>query len=286
MSKQPYSYTTLRYVHDVTTGEFVNVGVALFSPQARFANAICRTTTSRLKSVFPTVDAPAFHGLMQKVQKRFDQLHEEFGSQLDLTPYGSVIDFAHAALPKDDSALQWSPVGSGLTSNPADTLQKLFDRFVCAHERHTDHPHRRDDDAVWRHFSRALEQRQVLDHFAPQTFTTPDDEVTFDRAWKNGVWHCLAPVSFDLASADSIREKAHKWLGQATSIAGAEPLKLYFLVGEPSQETLKPTYRSALNILKKANLQVEVFAETQAQALSEALAREVEQHEASLRFVQ
>ena len=221
---------------------------------------------------------------MQKVQKRFDQLHEEFGTQLELTRYASVMDFAHAAMPKDDSALQWSPMGSGLTSNPADTLQKLFDRFVCAHERQSDHTHRRNDEDVWRNFSRALEQRQVLDHFAPQTFTTPDDEVTFDRAWKNGVWHCLAPVSFDLASADSIREKAHKWLGQATSIADGEPLKLYFLVGEPSQAVLQPTYRSALNILKKTTLPVEVFAETDAQALSEALAREVAQHEASLRF--
>ncbi|MCK7468808.1 MAG: hypothetical protein MZU91_12245 [Desulfosudis oleivorans] len=51
-----------------------------------------------------------------------------------------------------------------------------------------------------------------------------------------GVWHCRAPVSFDLASSDSIRDKAHRWLGQLTSVAGAsEPFKLYFLVGEPAQ---------------------------------------------------
>ena len=28
-----YTYAVLRYVHDVTSGEFVNVGVALYAPQ-------------------------------------------------------------------------------------------------------------------------------------------------------------------------------------------------------------------------------------------------------------
>jgi hypothetical protein len=35
-----YTYTVLRYVHDVTSGEFVNVGVALHAPQARYLGAL------------------------------------------------------------------------------------------------------------------------------------------------------------------------------------------------------------------------------------------------------
>jgi Protein of unknown function (DUF3037) len=31
--QQPYTYTILRYVHDVTTGEFVNVGVVMHLPR-------------------------------------------------------------------------------------------------------------------------------------------------------------------------------------------------------------------------------------------------------------
>ena len=123
----------------------------------------------------------------------------------------------------------------------------------------------------------------VLKHFQPQTFTTADDEIKFDRAWKNGIWHCLAPVSFDLASPESIRDKAHKWLGQITSVDSAD-LKLYFLVGEPSQADLKPVYQSALNILKKASSSAEVFTETDAASLSLRLAAQVAQHEANARM--
>jgi hypothetical protein len=37
-----YTYTVLRYVHNTTSGEFVNVGVVLYAPEARYASAVCR----------------------------------------------------------------------------------------------------------------------------------------------------------------------------------------------------------------------------------------------------
>ena len=40
MSKHPYTYTVLRYVHDTGTGEFANVGVVLTSPAAGYADTI------------------------------------------------------------------------------------------------------------------------------------------------------------------------------------------------------------------------------------------------------
>ena len=63
-------------------------------------------------------------------------------------------------------------------------------------------------------------------------------------------WHCLEPVSFDLSSADSLREKAHKWLGQLLSVKEAkEPFKVYLLLGEPQNENLRPAFDKAVSIL-------------------------------------
>lgn len=216
---------------------------------------------------------------MRKAQSRFQALHDEVNSQLELRPNASVMELVQSVIPQDDSSLQWAPMGSGLTSDPDATLELLFERFVMTHDE-TSTVHRRNDEQVWKNFSRELEQQQVLKHFHPQTFTTADDEIKFDRAWKNGVWHCLAPVSFDLASPESIREKAHKWLGQIASVGGSD-LKLYFLVGEPSQADLKPVFKSALNILKKASNSAEVFGETDAVDLSLRLAAQVAKHESN-----
>ena len=278
-TKTPYTYTVLRYVHDIATGEFLNVGVALLAPEHRYVNAQCRTSFQRLKQVFPSLDGDSFRSAMRHLNHSFERFQQELRDELPLRQTtGGVMDYAHAVLGADDSSLQWSPMGSGLTVDPERTLEQLFDRFVMANDKHGP-THRRQDDDVWRHFSLELQQREVLKHFVQKTITVRDDQLEFKHAWKNGVWHCLAPVSFDLASSDSIREKAHRWLGQLTSVAGAsEPFKLYFLVGEPAQAELRPAYESALSILGKVSIDREVFPESEAEALAQRIADEVVAH--------
>lgn len=274
-----YTYTVLRYVHDVASGEFLNVGVALLARDHRYVNALCRVNFGRLKSVFPTLDGESFRAAMRHVIHAFGRFRDELRDELPLrAPAKEVMDYALAVLGRDDSSLQWSPMGSGVTADPERTLEQLYERFVTVNEKH-DHVHRQQDDDVWRHFSRELQQRQVLKYFAPKTIAVKDDQIEFEHAWKNGVWHCLAPVSFDLASAETIREKAHRWLGQVTSVAGSrDAFKLYFLVAPPTQDELMPAYKSALHILQKAPVEKEVFAESQANKLSDKLAAEVVSH--------
>lgn len=274
-----YTYTVLRYVHDVASGEFLNVGVALLAPGQRYVNARCRTNYGRLRSVFPTLDGESFRAAMRHVTHSFGRFRDELRDELQLrAPAKDVMDFALAVLGKDDSSLQWSPVGSGVTADPERTLGQLFERFVTVNEKH-DSLHRHQDDDVWRHFSRELQQRQVLEYFVPKTIAVKDDQIEFEHAWKNGVWHCLAPVSFDLASVETIKEKAHRWLGQVTSVAqSSEAFKMYFLVAPPTQVELMPAYESAVHILQKAPVEKEVFPESQARKLSDKLAAEVKAH--------
>lgn len=283
-AKTAYTYTVLRYVHDIATGEFLNVGVAMLAPEPRFVDTLCRTSFARLRSVFPSLDGDSFRSAMRHITHSFERFRQELRDQLPLRDARSgVMSFAHAVLGPDDSSLQWSPMGSGISSDPARTLEQLYERFVTAHD-NKGHVHRRQDEDVWRHFSHEMQQRQVLKHFVPKIISVHGDQLEFKHAWKNGVWHCLAPVSFDLASPDSIREKAHRWLGQIASVAPeSEPFKLYFLVGEPAQPDLRQAYESALNILGKAPVDCEVFAEANADALSDRLAAEVAAHEQQLR---
>lgn len=283
-NKTPYTYTVLRYVHDIATGEFLNVGVALLAQEQRYVSAQCRTTYGRLKDVFPSLDGESFRAAMRHVSQEFDRLQYELGEKSQLPPAANgVMSYAHAVLGPDDSSLQWSPVGTGLTADPAQTLHQLYQRFVTACELHAP-AHRRQDEDIWKRFSLELQQRQVLRHFVKKTIAVADDQIEFKHAWKNGVWHCLAPVSFDLASAESIREKAHKWLGQLTSVAHARgDFKLFLLVGEPTHAELLPAYESALSILRKSPVEQEVVPEAQASELCERLAAEVLAHEQAVR---
>lgn len=277
--KTAYTYTVLRYVHDTATGEFVNVGVALYAREARYASAQCRTTHGRLSKTFPGMDAEAFKGVMRYVQSRLEEMGDDIRTELPLSGLPeSVMAIAHRVLPPDDSSLQWSPAGSGLTEDPAQTLENLFDRLVTRYDERQQ-VERRSDEDVWRKYKHNLETRHVLGHLQSKTISVQDDEVEFRYAWRNGLWHCLEPVSFDLSSADSIREKAHKWLGQVSSIKDSvDHFKVYLLLGEPQSESLRPAFDKAVSILGKVPVQSEIIRERHAAAFSERFAQEIAQH--------
>jgi Protein of unknown function (DUF3037) len=287
MSKETtYTYTTLRYVHDITTGEFVNVGIALYAPEHGYAVAKCRKTTARVKSVFPSLNASAFKDSLRYVESKFkevqDDLKQSSNQFLFSNSRKTALDIALNVISKDDSALQWSSMGSGLTSDPQETLEYLYKRMVATHEQGAKVTPMQDSD-VWMKFSSALQNRALLDHFKAKTISVQDDEITFKHAWKNGVWHCLEPVSLDLSSSNSIKSKVHKWLGQLASVSEAnERFKVYFLLGGPSQSELSSEVPAAANILKKSDRTGEVFLESDTKKFAELIAQVVEQREPSV----
>jgi len=105
--------------------------------------------------------------------------------------------------------------------------------------------------------------------------------VEFTRAYKNEQWHCVEALSLDLALADSIKDKAHRWLGQITSVQNAaEPFRVYFLVGAPQLPELRESYENALKILAKVPVEYEIVPEEAAVSFAARLQKIVEEHEA------
>ena len=79
--KRPYSYTVLRYVHDVMTGEFVNVGIVLHVPSLGLLQSRMRTSIGRLRGTFPDLDRGAFTSAMRSVSRSFERLNREIGRE-------------------------------------------------------------------------------------------------------------------------------------------------------------------------------------------------------------
>src|SRR5437773_1208949 len=124
-AQNAYSFTVLRYVHDTLTGEFFNVGVALYAPEAKYLSAICRTTYQRLSTAFPGLNGEHFRAVMRHVQAKFEQAGERLGSSADPVSSGSVMDVARAILPTDDGSFQWAPMGVGITHDPQRKIEAL-----------------------------------------------------------------------------------------------------------------------------------------------------------------
>lgn len=276
----PYSYIVLRYVHDIGTGEFINVGIVLMAQRSPYLGARFKTTYGRVKKAFPSVDTEVFRTRMRRLQATFDQYKDgdinvpESDSPTAVNPIKRLV---HSVIRVDDSSLQWSEVGNGLSNDLQATLVSLYQRFVAKYDAEHVSTTRKDED-VWKHFRTELEKRNVLPRLEQKTIAVADDSVKFEHAWKNGVWNCYEPLSFDLASDASIKEKAHRWLGQVASIqASNEKFRVYFLVGKPVDGSLNEAYQKAVSILRKAP-DSEVIEEDRAEAFSHSVAQAITAH--------
>jgi hypothetical protein len=278
-SKAAYSYTLLRYVHDVLTGEFVNVGVVVLVPSHNLVRYKMRSTMGRLRGVFPDIDRRAFLSSMAAVRRGLQSVAKsEMGAGL-LKSEGDAAAIARRAVPRDDSSLQWSPCGAGLTAMPDETLNRLFDRYVSRYDTHN--RSRRTDDDVWRPVRQKLEERDLAQYLQEKSISGSVDEIVFKHAWKNGRWHVYEPLSFDLVDAEGIKTKAREWLGHLAAVdAGgkAEPFKPHFIVGAPTNPTLRDAYLGAIAILKQAPNNPDVFEEGELDTLVAQIEDEVREH--------
>src|SRR5689334_14157523 len=82
--KTTFTYTVLRYVHDVATGEFVNMGVALYAPEAKYISSICNPRYGRLSKMFLDVNGDHLRSLVRFIQARFEEHAAKFSSELPL----------------------------------------------------------------------------------------------------------------------------------------------------------------------------------------------------------
>jgi hypothetical protein len=277
--KQQYSFVILRYVHDVLTAEFINVGVLMYVASEGRILARTRSTMGRLRGVFPDLDRVAFLSAMSNVRKGFQKLSRRKSTSDLFRSIESVHALAQEAVPLDDSSLQWSPIGGGITGDIQQTFERLYAQFVTRYDQRSSH--RRTDEDVWRPVLMRLEERDLAGKLQEKVISGAVDDVTFKHAWRNGRWHVYEPVSFDLAEADSIKTKAREWLGHLSAVVSdgsAEPFKPHFFVAAPSNPSLLPAYEAAKNILLRAPNDPEVFEEGQLDELVSQIEDEVRAH--------
>ena len=125
-----FDYAVIRVVPRVERGEFVNAGIILFSRTLRFLAARVALDRARVRSLAPGVDL------------------QEMEDHLACIPLicagdpkgGTVASWPQAArfhwlVAPRSTVIQVSPVHSGLTADPASTLEELMERLVQPVER-------------------------------------------------------------------------------------------------------------------------------------------------------
>ncbi len=252
--KTPCTALIVRYVHDPRTAELLNIGVLLLCSERDYLGARFLRHWGRITTAFP--DADPVH--LRRIARSFERACEAWitttATQRALARAEDLVAFANSVVHPDDGSITFSPLISGVTSDPARTLNELFalhvDRYV---------PHRtgvvRDDLDVWRSFLLKLARPEIVARIQPHTIETPHYKHTFEHAWLNGKWNVAQPISLDLRDPDAIREKAARWTGRVITLQPKKhDTELFMLVGMPRLQ--RPNV-----IMDAANDAVEILRE-------------------------
>jgi len=277
MKRHSYTYSTLRYIHDIATQEFFTVGVAVFSNEQRVLKFRFRRNPGLAGEVLNSATLKNFRALMRTVLSRSKDISRAFdGNLLPQNKHSTLEEYLLDFFPKDDSALQWSETRHGLSSDVSAIADHLFIRYCSKYDRVKTNGGITDKDALSR-FHNKLTARRMDTYFSEKSIQGKNDEVKFHFAWKNGIWHCIEPVSFDLSDEEAIRDKAHKRVGAIVGVRDtSEAFAVYYVLTPPANPNLTEAFTKASGILANAPIsEIEVYQEGNEASLLDKLKNQI-----------
>jgi hypothetical protein len=86
----------------------------------------------------------------------------------------------------------------------------------------------------------------------------------FDYAWKNGTYHLIKPISFDLKEEREIQSKSVQYYGYLDLLkdyANSNDYVFDLLLWKPQDERLLNSYHNAIEIIDKSKAPKKIFTE-------------------------
>lgn len=124
--REAFAYALLRVIPDVERGERLNVGVVLFCRRRQFLQAKTVLDGARLRALSPSLDADAVATHLRTLEAiaAGDPAGGSVAGQ-------EASERFHWLVAPASTIVQPSAVHTGLTDDPAATLERLVTRLVC-----------------------------------------------------------------------------------------------------------------------------------------------------------
>lgn len=281
MTKRSFSYCVLRYVHDPSAGESMNVGVLVYSKEASFLDAHVAFSYQRLSDAFSGFDGDGYRRSLKSFIDAISLFREQVFTAL---PYPDGVpkdaeEVIKRIWPDQQLSFVAGATAHGRSDDMPGTLHVLYDRFIASqYDRLRDE--RRTDEQVWETYRERLQGTVVPRALRTVTFRTENLEASF-YGFKNERWHLFQPLSLDYVRESSIKRKAKEFLGEFVELTDNEEVdggKLYLLLGSPSHDRFKKAYESAKQILRKIPLNFEFVEEADADMFAVTMDDYVREH--------
>ena len=122
---EPFQYAIVRVVPRIERGECMNVGVVCFCRPRRYLAARIALDEARLAAFAPDLDAA-------EVRAHLDAMARIAAGEPDSGPVGQLeqSERFHWLVAPSSTVIQTSPVHTGLSQDPEETLARLVEKLV------------------------------------------------------------------------------------------------------------------------------------------------------------
>lgn len=278
MNKFGYTYCLVKYVHNPAAGEMLNIGVLLFSEEAKQIVGKFEIHFDRLSSAFANFDGEHYRFVIRNLEHSISQLNERFKPSLFQREFEDIKGVFRSLVPDLGLSIQFGNVLAGITNDLEDEAEHIFYRLITSQIPQKEKKSRSDEE-VWSVFNKPLAQKQVTKYLKPKHFSANEYDLKFEHTFKNEKHHILDPVTMDYAQAESIQNRAIKILGQATTLDGNSEIgKLYLLLGAPKNSSYKNAYIKAKNLLNKIPIDKQIIEENEAEDFAKEITSYMKEH--------
>ncbi|NII25779.1 DUF3037 domain-containing protein [Pseudoflavitalea sp. X16] len=274
-------YQILRYLPDRVSGEFVNLGIVAFDPSNGTLKSKFITKIGKISSFFPNINSRFLIKSVKTIHEDLDTFSTRLQSEFAFKRFNSLDEITKSVLPKDDSALIFSDIKKTLDINPEATVDDLFSRFVSIHLTEEDDEEVRRDKEVWNKvYKKHFDDYGISSHLSAHKVKTKNDELEFEKAWKNGAWNCFESVSFNLTRPDAIKNKVYKWVGKLDELnSSSEQVHIYLLSILPhGSPELDKFINKTIKGKATENLKIDLVSESNVTTIVKQIKKEIDKH--------
>lgn len=270
-----YTYQILRYQPDQVNGEFINLGLLLSGQADNYVKFKAVTSFQRAKALYPKLVIKD----IRRIVKGIAAAIRTAGSEWKADTQKKASFSGATVLPYDDSALSFTVPTSTLVDEPQQYFHYLYDRMIRVDEKQTDSY--KTDRKVWKNeFEQVITRFVNKSYISKRKIATETATISFDHAIKNGSWHYLEPVNWQLQDRRKVIDKLYKYQGRIRELSRVEQdANLYLLSSMPQDQDLSARIEEELKELNATQgLRVEVVTPDEAESLGRKLAGELTGH--------
>lgn len=224
------NYSILRFLPYPETGEFVNIGIVLFTSSGDFRYQV-ETRRQRVTTFFPSLDAKIFQRARKEMNEEFARLSGHFTARSDDFD-GLRSTFRHLIHPRE-TMMRFSEPGTLVETSPEAALKRLFDYYV----KHSFATKEYQEVALEKQLGKLLSDSNLRQRYSEKKLGTADYPVKFPFVLVQGdaPVQAIKPIHLGHDEPSKIYEHGDAWVARIKRLDRANMLAqdTLFVAGPP-----------------------------------------------------